>query len=92
MGVRADLKWLASEGTGAGIQQRLVRLIMGRSRVCPPEGVGILYPFMESASAAVSKFGPAWARQEVRGKPVGVWLLLICWFVPPALLVFMAIL
>ena len=86
MGMRAGMKWVANEGTGAGIQKRFLQLILGSYRKLPTKERGILKQFMASAKAAVSEFGPAWARQEVWGSPVGVWLLVVCWIAVPALL------
>ena len=92
MGMRSIMKWVANEGTGAGIQKRFLQLILGSYGKLPTRELGILKQFMASAKAAVSKFGPAWARQEVRGSPVGVWLLAMCWIAVPALLLLKAVL
>ena len=91
MGVWAGLKWVAREGTGAGVQQRLVWLILGRSRLRPSMRVGILQQFLDSASVAVSKFGPVWVKQEVGGQPLIGWLLVCCWMAVPILLAFVLV-
>ena len=91
MGLWAGMKWVAREGSGAGVQRRLVRLILespGRSAIRPSS---LLRHFMAAATAAVTRFGPAWARREVLGQAVGVWLLVLSWLTPMALLVLMAV-
>jgi hypothetical protein len=87
MGMGTAMKWIAKEGTGAGIQLRFLGLFLGGSRRRPTRKVGLLQQFMGSATAAVKRFGPAWARQGVWGRPVGVWLLVMCWIALPALVV-----
>ena len=82
MGVWTGLKWVAREGTGAGVQQRLVRLILGSPGRRAIRATSILRHFMAAATNAVKRFGPAWTRRDVLGQAVGVWLLLSCWFVP----------
>jgi hypothetical protein len=81
MGVRAGLKWMAMEGTGAGVQQRLVRLILGRPGRIGDLGTSLLRQFMAAATSAVMRFGPAWAKRQVLGQAVGVWLLVPFWVV-----------
>ena len=86
MGLRAGLKWVAMEGTGAGVQQRLVRRILGKpggGAVCANN---LVRQFIVAAAAVVTRFGPAWARIQVGGQAVGVWLLLLCWLAPTVLL------
>ena len=83
MGVWTGLKWVAREATGAGVQQRMVRLIMGRrGRIA--DWSNILRQFLGSAEFVVTKYGPAWASKDVWGRPVGAWFLLLCWFAPIA--------
>jgi hypothetical protein len=73
-------------GTGVGVQHRFAQVILGRS--CPRaiREAGILQQFLASASVVVSKFGPVWSREEIGGRPVGVWLLVWCWLAATALL------
>ena len=82
MGMVAGMKWIAKEGTGAGTQRRFLQFFMSRSGHRPTREIGILQEFKGAASAAVTRFGPDWVRQNVCGRPVGVWLLLICWLLP----------
>ena len=86
MGIWKYLKWVAREGTGFGASQRFGRLVF-RSPWCgtdrPGHGGEIWHQFMASATAAVHSFGPSWARQKVRGRPVGVWVLALAWIIPP---------
>ena len=86
MGVWESMKWVAKEGTGAGVHKRFGQMILGRTWQRAAKDDGILRQFLGSAAAAVTRFGPIWARREVRGRSVGVWLLVMCWLVPPALL------
>ena len=79
MGVWSGLKWLAKEGTGTGVQRRLVRLILGMPGKRPNEMASIPRQFIDSASALVSIFGPVWARREIGDRPIGVWFLVCCW-------------
>ena len=76
------------ETTGVGVQQRFAQVILGRSGQRATWKAGIPQQFLDSASAGVSRFGPVWAKREVGGRPVGVWLLGGCWLVVPVLLSF----
>ena len=87
MGVWAGLKWVAREGTGAGVQQRLIRLILGSPGRSAVRATSLLRQFIGSATAVVTRFGPAWARRGGLGQAVGVWLLVLFWLAPTALLV-----
>ncbi len=89
MGIWKGMKWVAREGTGLGASQRFGRLIFrgtGRGATRPGKAWGIWRQFMVSASAAVQSFGPSWARKNLRGRAVGVWVLVLAWVVPPLLL------
>lgn len=81
MSVRAGLKWVAREGTGVGVQQRLARVILGRPGPGSNPKAVILQQFLDSASAVVLRFGPFWAQREAGGRPVGAWLLACFWVV-----------
>ena len=76
---------LFKEGTGVGVQQRLAHVILGRSGQPAAEKVSVLQQFMRSAAVAIARFGPGWARGILLGKPVGVWLLVMCWILFPVL-------
>lgn len=92
MGIWKYVKWVAREGAGFGTSQRFGHLILrniwpGTSR---SGGAGDLWrQFMDSATSAVHSFGPSWARRKVRGRAVGVWVLVLAWVVPPLLLTFL---
>ncbi len=77
---------MTREGTGVAVQQRLIRLILERPGRIAFRWTGLFRQFMAAATAAVMRFGPAWARREVLGQAVGVWLLVVFWVVPPILI------
>lgn len=78
-------------GTGVGVQQRFAQVILGRPGPRAIRKAGILQQFLDSTSAAVSMFGPVWAKQEIGGRPLGGWLLVCCWLVVPVLLAFVLV-
>src|SRR4051812_25580023 len=41
--------------------------------------------FRGAARAIVDRWGPKWTRWRVVGEPLGVWLLLLAWLAPGAL-------
>jgi hypothetical protein len=83
MDVWARMKWFAKMGAGIGVQRRFVQVILGRAGHGSTNKTGVMEQFMRSAAAVVTKIGPAWANKEVWGRPVGVWVLLICWLATP---------
>ena len=79
------------EGTGVGVQQRLAQVILGDPVPRATWKASIPQQFLCSASASVSRFGPAWAKREIAGRPVGVWCLLFFCLVMPAMLAMLVI-
>ena len=92
MGIGACIKWVAKEGAGFGVQQRMARVILGKPKQCAARDIGILRQFMGAATVAVARFAPAWARKDIRGWPVGAWLLVLCWLLPPAMVTLASVL
>lgn len=91
MGMWAGIRLVAQEIGGIGVQRRLFQVILWRTGQRTETGMAgkaIMYRFMWAASIAVTRFGPAWAKKEFRGRPVGVWMLLVCWLISPALVGF----
>ena len=43
---------------------------------------GLFSHFLVSATMLVDRFGPAWTRQKVRRRSLGVWLLILIWTTP----------
>jgi hypothetical protein len=82
---------VAKEWSGVGVQQRLVMVILGGRRPQAAWKVRTYEQFLESAGTAVSKFGPGWAKRKIGRRSVGVWLLLFCGFVSPAMVALAAI-
>jgi hypothetical protein len=87
MEIRAGIWRVFKEGIGVGAQQRLAQVILARSWQRTTRKAGVPQQFLDSASAAVSRYGPLWANREVGGRPVGVWLLVCTWLVASFLLV-----
>ena len=90
MGVWAHLIWVAKEETGVGIHQRLYRLTMGRPELIAASATSLLHQFLNSATAVGKRFGPAWTRREFQERPVGAWLLVMCWLIAPPVVALMA--
>lgn len=86
MGICKGITWLAMEGSGVGVHRRLVRLVLRSSGWSANAQVSLSNQFMNSADKAVSRVGPLWARKEIQGRAIGVWLLVLCWLAPPTLL------
>lgn len=40
--------------------------------------------FADSAQILVMRWGPAWIRRRVLGRPIGVWLAAVLWLLSPA--------
>jgi hypothetical protein len=91
MSVWEGMNWWVKEGSGAGSQHRLVRMILGKPERHDLSRVTLSHQFLCSAAAAVTRFGPAWAKREICRRTVGVWLLVLCWLVPPAILALAAV-
>jgi hypothetical protein len=91
MDIGAGLWKIVKEGTGVGVQQRLAQVILTRSCQRAPLKASILQQFLGSASATVSRFGPAWAKREIRARPIGAWLLACCWILGAVLLAPLAV-
>ena len=89
MGIWKGMKWVAREGAGLGASQRFGRLIFRRTgpwSLRSGGGGDIWRQFMDSATGAIQSFGPSWARRKVRGRAMGVWVLVLAWIIPPLLL------
>lgn len=85
MGWWTSLKWVASEGTGAGVNRRLVQFL-GRTwrnaGTRAPATPRLVRRFLASANIVIDRFGPAWTRRKIQSQPLGVWLLMFFWTVP----------
>ena len=85
------MPWMAMEGSGVGIQGRFIHLVLANSGFGVNTLIALPKQFMNSAAKVVRRFGPSWTKREVYGQAIGVWLLALCWLVPPALLVLEAV-
>jgi hypothetical protein len=89
------MKWLANEGAGVGVNQRLIRFL-GRTwpRLAITQGpvtTGLINQFLTSAKTLVDRLGPPWTQRKIGNQPFGVCILMILWLVLPMAIVFTAL-
>ena len=90
MGLWTSLRRAVFEGAGAGVNRRLVRFLGGtwtRNLSNQAQDTsGLVEQFLAHANVVVDRFGPAWSRRKVASWSLGVWLLLLLWVIPSAVI------